>query len=57
MRILKENAHGFSLETLGFHGEGLERIHDSLKQKTGMVLATGPTGSGKTTTLYTMLEF
>lgn len=56
MRILKENAHGFSLETLGFHGEGLERIHNSLKQKTGMVLATGPTGSGKTTTLYTILD-
>lgn len=56
MRILKENAHGFSLETLGFHGEALERIHGSLLQKTGMVLATGPTGSGKTTTLYTMLD-
>ena len=56
IRILKENAHGFSLETLGFHGEGLDRIHNSLKQKTGMVLATGPTGSGKTTTLYTMLD-
>lgn len=56
IRILKENAHGFSLETLGFHGEALERIHSSLKQKTGMVLATGPTGSGKTTTLYTMLD-
>ncbi len=56
IRILKENSHGFSLEKLGFHGEGLERIHDSLKQKTGMVLATGPTGSGKTTTLYTMLD-
>jgi type IV pilus assembly protein PilB len=56
IRILKENAHGFSLEVLGFHGEGLERIHNSLKLKTGMVLATGPTGSGKTTTLYTMLD-
>jgi len=56
MRLLKEDTHGFSLETLGFHGEGLERIHDSLKQKTGMILATGPTGSGKTTTLYTMLD-
>ncbi len=56
IRILKENAHGFSLETLGFHGEALERIHTSLKQKTGMVLAAGPTGSGKTTTLYTMLD-
>ena len=51
IRLLKENAHGFTLEGLGFHGEALERIHDSLKQKTGMILATGPTGSGKTTTL------
>ncbi len=56
IRILKENSKGFSLEGLGFHGEGLERIYESLKQKTGMVLATGPTGSGKTTTLYTMLD-
>ena len=56
IRILKENARGFSLEALGFHGEGLERIHDSLKQRMGMILSTGPTGSGKTTTLYTMLE-
>ncbi|MFA5840872.1 MAG: GspE/PulE family protein [Candidatus Paceibacterota bacterium] len=56
IRILKETAHGFSLENLGFHGEALDRIHSSLKQKTGMVLATGPTGSGKTTTLYTMLD-
>lgn len=56
IRILKENAKGFSLEGLGFHGEALERIHNSLRIKTGIVLATGPTGSGKTTTLYTMLE-
>ncbi len=56
IRLLKENSHGFTLEGLGFHGEALERIHNSLKQRTGMVLATGPTGSGKTTTLYTMLE-
>ncbi len=56
IRLLKENSQGFTLEGLGFHGEALERIHNSLKQRTGMVLATGPTGSGKTTTLYTMLE-
>lgn len=56
IRLLRENSHGFTLEALGFHGEALERIHESLKQRTGMVLATGPTGSGKTTTLYTMLE-
>ena len=56
IRILRENAHGFSLEGLGFHGEGLELIYESLKQKTGMVLGTVPTGSGETTTLYTMLD-
>jgi type IV pilus assembly protein PilB len=56
MRILNETSHGYTLEGLGFHGEALERIHDSLKQRTGMVLATGPTGSGKTTTLYTVLD-
>lgn len=56
IRILKETSHGFSIEGLGFHGEALERIHDALKQRIGMLLATGPTGSGKTTTLYTMLD-
>ena len=56
IRILRENSHGLTLESIGFHGEGLERIHDSLKQRIGMILATGPTGSGKTTTLYTMLD-
>ncbi|NVO03965.1 MAG: Flp pilus assembly complex ATPase component TadA, partial [Bacteroidetes bacterium] len=53
IRILRENAKGFSLEGLGFHGEALERIHDGMKKRTGMLLAAGPTGSGKTTTLYT----
>lgn len=56
MRILHEDAKGFSLEGLGFHGEALERIHEAMKQRIGMILATGPTGSGKTTTLYTMLD-
>ncbi len=56
MRLLPENVRGFTLEGLGFHGEGLEKIQEALRQTTGMLLATGPTGSGKTTTLYTMLE-
>ncbi len=56
MRLLKESVSGFTLEVLGFHGEGLEKIHNALKHKTGMVLTTGPTGSGKTTTLYTLLD-
>lgn len=56
MRLLREGASGYTLEGLGFHGLGLERIHAALKQTTGMILTTGPTGSGKTTTLYTMLD-
>ncbi len=56
IRILRESAQGFTLESLGFHGEDLERIHHGLKKRDGMLLATGPTGSGKTTTLYTMLD-
>ena len=56
MRLLRENAGGFTLESLGFHGEGLERVHKAMKQTTGLILTTGPTGSGKTTTLYTILD-
>ncbi|MBI5742844.1 MAG: Flp pilus assembly complex ATPase component TadA [Candidatus Niyogibacteria bacterium] len=56
MRLLPENSKGFSLEGLGFFGEGLERIHRALNRPTGMILATGPTGSGKTTTLYTAMD-
>ncbi|KKR46445.1 MAG: Type II secretion system protein E [Parcubacteria group bacterium GW2011_GWA1_40_21] len=56
MRLLKEDVSGFTLESIGFHGEGLERIHYATKQANGMILTTGPTGSGKTTTLYTILD-
>ncbi len=56
MRLLRESVSGFTLEHLGFHGEALERIHNSTKLATGMILATGPTGSGKSTTLYTVLD-
>jgi len=56
MRLLRENVSGFTLEAMGFHGEGLEKLHSAIKQTTGMILTTGPTGSGKTTTLYTLLD-
>ncbi len=56
MRLLRENVSGFTLEYLTFHGEGLERIHHAAAQTTGLILTTGPTGSGKTTTLYTILD-
>ena len=56
LRLLRETSHGYTLENLGFHGDALERLHGAMKQRSGMILAAGPTGSGKTTTLYTMLD-
>ncbi len=56
IRILRENTKGLTLESSGFHGEALERVHRGLSKRDGMLLATGPTGSGKTTTLYSMLD-
>ena len=56
MRLLRENRSGFSLEGIGFHGSTLERIHKATRATTGIILITGPTGSGKSTTLYTVLD-
>lgn len=56
MRLLRETVSGFTLEKLGFHGRNLELIHEATKLSDGMILTTGPTGSGKTTTLYTTLD-
>ncbi|HEX4799204.1 MAG TPA: GspE/PulE family protein [Candidatus Paceibacterota bacterium] len=56
MRLLREGRSGFTLEGLGFHGQALDRVHDATKATTGIILVTGPTGSGKTTTLYTVLD-
>jgi len=56
MRLLPETVHGFTLDALGFHGESLEHLHEAIRATTGMLLVTGPTGSGKSTTLYTLLE-
>ncbi len=55
-RLLREDAEGFTLESLGYSGNALEVLHRAIKKPTGLVLATGPTGSGKTTTLYTILD-
>jgi len=56
MRILLENAKGFNFETLGFLASQIEDMHWAINRPTGMILVTGPTGSGKTTTLYTALD-
>lgn len=56
MRLLPENSKGFALEDLGFWGRNLEIIHSQINKPHGMILVTGPTGCGKTTTLYTILD-
>lgn len=56
MRLLSESSKTLTLEELGLRGAALEKIQDSLRKPVGMLLVTGPTGSGKTTTLYTMLD-
>jgi type IV pilus assembly protein PilB len=56
MRLLPESAKAFTLEELGLRGLSLERVEDSLRKPVGMILVCGPTGCGKTTTLYSMLE-
>ena len=56
MRLLRDSISGFTLEGIGFHGPGLEQMHDATRKTTGMILTTGPTGAGKSTTLYTLLD-
>lgn len=56
MRLLPDSVHGLTLESVGFHGEGLEKIQKAIQRTTGMLLVTGPTGSGKSTTLYALLD-
>lgn len=56
MRLLGETTQYFTLETLGFSPANLEKIQRAMKKPYGLILATGPTGSGKTTTLYSILK-
>lgn len=56
MRVLDESSEPLSLETLGFWGKALEDIRKASRQPHGMLLVTGPTGSGKSTTLHSVLH-
>ena len=56
IRLLDESAKAMSLEDLGFEKLSLEAIRRNVKKPHGMLLVTGPTGSGKSTTLYTVLS-
>lgn len=56
MRILDRNSAVLSLEALGFSPANLAKIRYASDKPQGIILATGPTGSGKTTTLYSLLQ-
>ena len=56
IRLLEESARAATLEDLGFRPENIDIINRNVKKPHGMILVTGPTGSGKSTTLYTVLS-
>ncbi|MEO8862797.1 MAG: GspE/PulE family protein [Candidatus Saccharimonadales bacterium] len=56
MRILNESSKAATLEELGYWGYSLDVINKAMKQPHGMVLVTGPTGSGKSTSLFSILS-
>ncbi|MBM4177316.1 Flp pilus assembly complex ATPase component TadA [Candidatus Gribaldobacteria bacterium] len=56
LRLLPESNRALGLNELGITGKALRDVQNSLKKPVGMILITGPTGSGKTTTLYSMME-
>ncbi|MCA9342738.1 type II/IV secretion system protein [Candidatus Saccharibacteria bacterium] len=56
MRILDESTKAQGLEDLGYWGEALDTINRAVVQPYGMILVTGPTGSGKSTSLFSVLS-
>jgi len=56
MRLLDRESIRFDLDALGFNGPGRPHFEKALRRPHGIILVTGPTGSGKTTTLYTALS-
>ncbi len=56
LRLLSDTAASYTLEMLGFTPSDSEKILAAIKRPHGMILSTGPTGSGKTTTLYTLIK-
>jgi len=57
MRVLDEKQSILSLEKLGFSAHSINLMHKVVQRPEGVIILTGPTGSGKTTTLYTVLSY
>ena len=55
-RFLDQKPNSMNFEELGFEGHSLRKLTNAAKISHGMILTTGPTGSGKTTTLYTLIN-
>ena len=56
LRVLDTSNLALNLDALGFEEKALKDLHHSLEQPFGMILVTGPTGSGKSTTLYSSIK-
>lgn len=56
MRVLNESSKALTLEELGYWGRALETVNQAIVQPHGMILVTGPTGSGKSTSLFSVLS-
>lgn len=56
MRLLRSSSVGLKLEDLGLSNENFKLLEQEIKKPNGMIITTGPTGSGKTTTLYAILN-
>ncbi len=56
MRILKQSRSGLTLDEIGLYGDAYTRLKREIDRPNGMIITTGPTGSGKTTTLYAVMQ-
>lgn len=56
IRLLDKSGTSLHLEDMGYHGRALRTIREGLKRPNGMILTSGPTGSGKSTSLYALIQ-
>jgi type IV pilus assembly protein PilB len=56
IRLLDKTGTSLQLEDMGYRGRALRIVRDALKQSHGMILTSGPTGSGKTTSMYALIQ-